>query len=146
MGTHHFTVGYSNPVLIISAISHRIRLDLLFFFLCPFSHSERLFSRDVFVLPQYCIETYIIYIIWTCIRVNVLYYYPENRKYTLFLFSVSLTSLDLWRGAISSLMWARRADRWREGVGVGLYVYPVVWWPRPALTAPRIPHTYSHLL
>lgn len=32
MGTHHFTAGYSNPVLIISAISHRIRLESFFFF------------------------------------------------------------------------------------------------------------------
>lgn len=32
MGTHHFTAGYSNPVLIISAISHRIRLESFFSF------------------------------------------------------------------------------------------------------------------
>lgn len=37
MGTHHFTAGYSNPVFIISAISHRIRLQFfspLFPFRC----------------------------------------------------------------------------------------------------------------
>lgn len=30
MGTHNSTAGYSNPVLVISAISHQIRLDSSF--------------------------------------------------------------------------------------------------------------------
>lgn len=45
MGTHHFTVGYSNPVLIISAISHRIRLESFFFFV-------HLATRKVLFQPQ----------------------------------------------------------------------------------------------
>lgn len=53
MGAHHFTAGYSNLVLIISAISHQIWLDFFFFPFSPFGHSEVFFPRGSCVFV-YC--------------------------------------------------------------------------------------------